>query len=112
LCERPGCGGQATVAYGFDPTRRVAWLQPAEPDAAGGVLCRRHADAMIVPRGWALDDRRIDAVEVGITDPTGDWSPVGVARTEPADVLDASTPLLARAFGQARRLPPPSAAAG
>jgi hypothetical protein len=22
------------------------------------VLCRRHADAMVVPRGWALDDRR------------------------------------------------------
>jgi hypothetical protein len=28
----------------------------AEPDAA--VLCRRHADAMVVPRGWTLDDRR------------------------------------------------------
>ena len=23
-----------------------------------GVLCRRHADAMVVPRGWILDDRR------------------------------------------------------
>lgn len=23
-----------------------------------GVLCRRHADAMVVPRGWTLDDRR------------------------------------------------------
>lgn len=23
-----------------------------------GLLCRRHADAMIVPRGWTLDDRR------------------------------------------------------
>ena len=22
------------------------------------VLCRRHADAMVVPRGWPLDDRR------------------------------------------------------
>ena len=22
------------------------------------VLCRRHADAMVVPRGWTLDDRR------------------------------------------------------
>jgi hypothetical protein len=117
LCERPGCGDQATVAYGFDPARRVAWLQPAEPDAAGGVLCRRHADAMVVPRGWTLDDRRIgdpriEPVEVAGADPTGDWSPVGVARTELADVLDASTPLLARAFGQARPLTPPSAATG
>jgi hypothetical protein len=32
-----------------------------------------------------------------------------VARTELADVFDASTPLLARAFGQARRLPPSTA---
>jgi hypothetical protein len=23
-----------------------------------GVLCRRHADAMVVPLGWMLDDRR------------------------------------------------------
>lgn len=35
------------------------WLAPidATPDRAG-VLCRRHADAMVVPRGWTLDDRR------------------------------------------------------
>ena len=35
------------------------WLAPidANPDRAG-VLCRRHADAMVVPRGWTLDDRR------------------------------------------------------
>lgn len=26
------------------------------PDAK--LLCRRHADAMVVPRGWTLDDRR------------------------------------------------------
>jgi hypothetical protein len=112
LCERPGCADQATVAYAFDPARRVAWLQPVAPDVGGGGLCRRHADAMVVPRGWALDDRRIDPAAGTIADPTGDWSPVGVARTELADVFDASTPLLARAFGQARRLPPPSTATG
>lgn len=37
-------------------------LDVFDPDAersfASGVLCRRHADAMVVPRGWALDDRR------------------------------------------------------
>ncbi len=35
------------------------WLAPidASQDRAG-VLCRRHADAMVVPRGWTLDDRR------------------------------------------------------
>lgn len=35
------------------------WLAPiqAAPERAG-VLCRRHADSMVVPRGWTLDDRR------------------------------------------------------
>ena len=41
--------------------RLLVWLQ-AVPDGVSpirtGVLCRRHADAMVVPRGWTLDDRR------------------------------------------------------
>jgi hypothetical protein len=28
------------------------------------VLCRRHADAMVVPRGWTLDDRREDTLRL------------------------------------------------
>jgi hypothetical protein len=42
------------------PEDLLFWIAPlAEsltPDA--NVLCRRHADAMVVPRGWTLDDRR------------------------------------------------------
>ena len=36
------------------------WLDAfdAGGDARGGLLCRRHADAMVVPLGWMLDDRR------------------------------------------------------
>jgi hypothetical protein len=38
------------------------WLEALTPDEAAsarsGVLCRRHADALVVPRGWWLDDRR------------------------------------------------------
>jgi hypothetical protein len=49
------------MAYGFDADRLLVWLAPRDPDAdplrAGG-LCRRHADAMVVPQGWTLDDRR------------------------------------------------------
>jgi hypothetical protein len=44
-------------------------------------------------------------------DPTAEWSPVAVARTELADVLDATTPLLARAFGQSG-VPPHGTATG
>ena len=36
------------------------WLEPYDEALASrvGVLCLRHADAMVVPRGWTLEDRR------------------------------------------------------
>jgi len=49
------------MAYGFDADRRHVWLAPRGPDTDGlraGVLCRRHAETLVVPRGWTLDDRR------------------------------------------------------
>lgn len=33
-------------------------LETHAPGDGGGLLCRRHADALTVPRGWSLDDRR------------------------------------------------------
>jgi hypothetical protein len=60
LCERPGCSVPADVSYGFDAEHLVVWLDGfhAAQGASSGVLCRRHADAMVVPLGWMLDDRR------------------------------------------------------
>ena len=61
LCERPGCSDVAAMAYGFDVDRLLVWLAVRDPDAdpaRAGSLCKRHADAMVVPRGWTLDDRR------------------------------------------------------
>jgi hypothetical protein len=60
LCERPGCSAPADVAYGFDAEALSVWLDGfhAAQGARSGVLCRRHADAMVVPLGWMLDDRR------------------------------------------------------
>src|SRR5262245_20041235 len=49
------------MAYGFDADRLHVWLAPRGPDTDGlraGVLCRRHAETLVVPRGWTLDDRR------------------------------------------------------
>jgi len=42
------------------PERLVFWMAPIEdePDTDGGVICQRHADRLVVPRGWTLDDRR------------------------------------------------------
>jgi hypothetical protein len=38
----------------------VFWLDvlPDNDPGTSGVLCRRHADSMVVPRGWTLDDLR------------------------------------------------------
>lgn len=61
LCERPGCSNVAAIAYGFDADRLLVWLAVRDPDAdplLAGALCTRHADAMVVPQAWTLDDRR------------------------------------------------------
>jgi hypothetical protein len=63
LCERPGCAGLAEVSYGIDHVSLVVWVDNtavSERELAGR-LCRRHANALVVPRGWTIDDRR-DAV--------------------------------------------------
>jgi hypothetical protein len=49
------------MSYGFDADRLLVWLSVRDPHAEplrAGSLCLRHADAMVVPRGWTLDDRR------------------------------------------------------
>ena len=59
LCERPGCSDPAAVAYGMRPADLVFWLDALRPGHDDvGVLCRRHADTMVVPRFWTLDDQR------------------------------------------------------
>ena len=61
LCERPGCSERGAIAYGFDADRTLVWLAPLDPDAdrnRAGTLCVRHADAMVVPLGWTLEDAR------------------------------------------------------
>jgi hypothetical protein len=77
LCERPGCSTPADVAYGFDAEALSVWLDGfhAAQGARSGVLCRRHADAMVVPLGWMLDDRR---------------EPVPRLFRSPAEVVDAT----------------------
>ena len=42
------------------PEDLLFWLAPLgdAPQPDPNVLCRRHADAMVVPVGWTLDDRR------------------------------------------------------
>lgn len=60
LCERPGCSENAAVAYGMRTEDLVFWIDVLSDSTAvaGGVLCQRHGDSMVVPRGWTLDDLR------------------------------------------------------
>ena len=156
-CERPACAEPAVVAYGFDPARAVAWLEPYVAGATGvgahqARLCRRHADAMVVPQGWWLEDRRSaeqlfvvkpaspervarqpgrpsramaevvplplpaaeparppivdpvvdDVADVDDTAPTPAWTPTFVADDDLDGLLNATSPLLGRAFGRVK----------
>ncbi len=48
------------MTYGFDAEHLMVWIDSYDRVTVdrAGVLCRRHADAMVVPLGWMLDDRR------------------------------------------------------
>jgi hypothetical protein len=48
------------------PEDLLFWISPLvdAPVVDPSVLCRRHADAMVVPRGWTLDDRRESALRL------------------------------------------------
>ncbi len=60
LCGRPGCSERASVLCGMRPEDLVFWIDvlPAQVDHGAAVLCLRHANSMVVPRGWTLDDLR------------------------------------------------------
>jgi hypothetical protein len=48
------------VSYGIDNGALLVWIdnRPLPERELAGRLCRRHADAISVPRGWTVDDRR------------------------------------------------------
>jgi hypothetical protein len=101
------------MAYGFDADRLMVWLAKREPDAdplRAGALCRRHADRLVVPRGWTLDDRRESTPRLfAVAEPTDErvtlpWTGEFDVSDDLGGVLAAESPLLSRAFrGTARR---------
>jgi hypothetical protein len=108
-CGRPGCNAPAAATIGFDGTRRAVWLHPLDEPEATGHLCQRHADSLRPPLGWRFLDYR----QPGATDEVGERRPRRPAKQPvPALVagsgidvdglLDASSPLLERAFRGAR----------
>lgn len=86
LCERPGCGAPVDVSYGIDNAHLVVWIDRVDINEREitGKLCRRHAHSLSVPRGWTIDDRRVEVPELFVvretTDESGDVRPA-VKRT-------------------------------
>lgn len=85
LCERPGCSEPGAAAYGMRPEDLLFWVDHLDTraDQEGRVLCRRHADAMVVPRGWTLDDRREPMPRL-FRPPGGNRAPSTRGATRPA----------------------------
>lgn len=59
-CARPGCAEHAASTFGYDYGARTVWLADLsdEPHPATYDMCLRHANALRVPVGWQLRDRR------------------------------------------------------
>jgi len=93
-CARFGCSAPAVATFTFDSGARTVWLDiPAAGAARAGELCERHARALQPPRAWQVVDRRSEP------EPSAAPAPkAGVLDAELLDLLDARSPLLARAF--------------
>jgi hypothetical protein len=109
-CARFGCCAAATATFTFDSASRTVWLDtPVDGNARAGELCARHATSLIPPRGWKLEDRRAGPAAPVVAEPPREPQPVGSRRLaagpacdeledELRGLLDANSPLLARAF--------------
>jgi uncharacterized protein DUF3499 len=111
-CARFGCNAPASATFTFDSPSRTVWLDtPLDGNARAGELCARHATSLSPPRGWILEDRRATPAPSPSTVPDGPRPPdpagsrqlaAGPAchelEEELRGLLDADSPLLARAF--------------
>ncbi len=59
-CARLNCDKDAVALLTFSPPEAKAWLYDLDqPDPTGGImLCRKHANATVVPMSWQLVDGR------------------------------------------------------
>ncbi|MFI5046847.1 MAG: hypothetical protein ACHQIG_07260 [Acidimicrobiia bacterium] len=64
-CSHVQCGAPATARVAFDALACFVWIDPFEADGprdvgarGAGAVCTRHADRLVPPRGWTVQDRR------------------------------------------------------
>ena len=60
-CAKPSCRSSASATLTYDYASRTAWVELLNDEAhpMRYDLCGDHADALTVPNGWALQDRRV-----------------------------------------------------
>ena len=60
-CAKPSCSTSASATLTYDYASRTAWVELLNDEAhpMRYDLCADHADALTVPNGWALQDRRV-----------------------------------------------------
>lgn len=58
ICSRPDCAERGVARAVIEPRERRIIIDRRVDEAGAAILCAAHADRVIVPRGWALDDRR------------------------------------------------------
>ena len=65
-CSRPTCAEPATATLTYQYADRSVWLDflSDERDPHAYDLCRRHADRLRAPSGWAIVDRRSERAPV------------------------------------------------
>ena len=59
-CARPLCGAEASATLTYDYGNASVRIDPASSTGhpMDHDLCAEHADRLVVPRGWELEDRR------------------------------------------------------
>ena len=59
-CERPSCREKGEVAYVIDTANLLVSVDAPIPRDSSrvNILCRRHADSLVVPRDWQIIDNR------------------------------------------------------
>ena len=59
-CERPSCRERGDVAYVIDTANLLVNIDAPIPRDSSrvNILCRRHADSLVVPRDWQIIDNR------------------------------------------------------
>lgn len=85
------CDNDAVALLTFSPTEAKAWLYDLDgPDPTHGiVLCRRHANATVVPMSWQL----IDARDPAWPGPVGSQAPTqAMAAASAEEMLPAPAP--------------------